>query len=104
MRKNITKKISLFNVLVGLFMTAAILVFFVNNIIVVNNLVVSGNNSKNDIIKQTTINNNLQTEIERLTNFDNIKPVAVDKLKLNNSNNRPKKITVQKTELDNLRQ
>lgn len=104
MRKQEGRKISLFNVMVGLLLTAAILIFFVNNIITVNSLVVSGNNIKNDIQKTVTTNNNLQTEIERLTNFDNIKPVAVDKLKLNYSNNRPKKITVLKSELDNLKQ
>jgi len=104
MRKSKERKISLFNVLVGLFMTAAIIIFFVNNIISVNNLVVVNNNTKNEINKTITDNNNLQTEIERLSNFDNIKPVAVDKLKLNYTNNRPKKITVEKSEFDNLKQ
>lgn len=104
MRKQESRKISLFNVMIGLLLTAAILIFFVNNIITVNNLVVSGNNIKNEIQKTVATNNNLKTEIERLTNFDYIKPVAVDKLKLNYSNNRPKKITVLKSELDNLKQ
>jgi hypothetical protein len=104
MRKETTRKISLFNVLVGLFATSAILVFFVNNIIVVNGLVLTGNNLKNEINNTITVNNNLQTEIERLTNFDNIKPVAIDKLKLNYSNSRPKRITVLKSDLDNMKQ
>ena len=104
MRKESSRKISLFNVMVGLLMTAAILIFFVNNIIVVNGLVLTGNNLKNEINNTVTVNNNLQTEIERLTNFDNLKPVAIDKLKLNYSNNRPKKITVLKSDLDNMKQ
>lgn len=104
MRKNKENKISLFNVLVGLFLTAGIIIFFVNNIIVVNNLVVGINDTRNEINKTVTINNNLQTEIERLSTFENIKPVAVDKLKLSYSNNRPKKITVEKSELENLKQ
>jgi hypothetical protein len=103
-RKNKENKISLFNVLVGLFLTAGIIIFFVNNIIVVNNLVVGINDTRNEINKTVTINNNLQTEIERLSTFENIKPVAVDKLKLSYSNNRPKKITVEKSELENLKQ
>lgn len=101
MRKPKENKISLFNVLLSLFLTAAIIIFFVNNIITVNSLVVNINNSRNEINKTIIVNNNLQTEIERISNFDNIKPVAVDKLKLNYSNNRPKKITVDKSELEN---
>lgn len=103
MRKNKERKISLFNVLVGLFVAAAIIIFFVNNIIVVNGLVLGINDAQNEINKTVTVNNNLQTEIERLSNFENIKPVAVDKLKLNYSSARPKKITVEKSELDNLK-
>ncbi len=104
MRKNKERKISLFNVLIGLFLAAAIIIFFVNNIIVVNSLVLGINDTQNEINKTVTINNNLQTEIERLSNFENIKPVAVDKLKLSYTNNRPKKITVGKSELENLKQ
>ncbi len=104
MRKNKGKKISLFNVLVGLFAASAVIIFFVNNIIVVNGLVLGINDTQNEINKTTAINNNLQTEIERLSNFENIKPVAVDKLKLSYTNAGPKKITVGKSELENLKQ
>jgi hypothetical protein len=104
MRKVKERKISLFYVLVSLFVTSAIIIFFVNNIISVNSLVVLNNNTKNEINSTVNINNNLQTEIERLSNFDNIKPVAVDKLKLNYTNNRPKKITIDKSELENVKQ
>jgi len=87
-----------------LFISAGIIVFFVNNIIAVNNLVVAENNIRNDINKTATINNNLQTEIERLSNYDNLKPIANEKLKLNYPLDKPKKITVQKSEIENLSQ
>jgi cell division protein FtsL len=87
-----------------LFLSAGIIVFFVNNIIAVNNLVVANNNIRNDINKTATVNNNLQTEIERLSNYDNLKPIASDKLKLNFPTEKPKKIIIQKSELENLSQ
>jgi cell division protein FtsL len=95
------KRISLFNLMIALFIMAAIIVFFVNNIISVNQLAMTNSDLENEINKSVTINNGLQTEIERLSNFDNIKSTAVDKLKLSFSQNRPKKITVQKTDIDN---
>jgi cell division protein FtsL len=101
MRGSKTRSISLFNVLVVLFISAGVIVFFVNNIITVNNIVVSNNNLRNEINAAQTVNNNLQTEIERVSNLDNIKPVAIDKLKLGFSGNRPKKISVEKSDLEN---
>jgi len=98
------RKISLFNLMIMLFVTAGIIVFFVNNIIAVNSLVVNNNTLKEDINKTVTSNNNLQTEIERLTNFDNIKNTAVDKLGLQYSVNKPKKITIERSELDKIGQ
>jgi cell division protein FtsL len=95
------KRISLFNLMVALFIMAAIIVFFVNNIIVVNQLVMSNSDLQSEINRSVAQNNGLQTEIERLSNFDNIKPVAVDKLQLGFSQNRPKKISVHKEDLDN---
>jgi len=95
------KRISLFNLMVVLFIMAAIIVFFVNNIILVNQLVMSNSDMQNEISKYVVQNRALQAEIERLSNFDNIKPVAIDKLKLEFSHNRPKKITVQKSDLEN---
>ena len=94
------KRISLFNLMVALFIMAGVIVFFVNNIIVVNQLVMSNSELQNEINKSIVHNNGLQTEIERLSNFDNIKPVAVDKLNLSFSQNRPKKITIQKSDLE----
>ena len=87
-----------------LFISAGIIVFFVNNIISVNALVVDNNNIQTEINKSVTINNNLQTEIERLTNFDNIKGTAVSKLGLKNPVTKPKKIIVEKSELEDISQ
>ena len=101
MRGSKTRSISLFNVLVVLFISAGVIVFFVNNIITVNNIVVNSNNLRNEINAAQTVNNNLQTEIERVSNLDNIKPVAIDKLKLGFSGSRPKKISVEKSDLEN---
>lgn len=88
--------------MIMLFAAAGIIIFFVYNIIAVNSLVVDIANVQTEVSKSITINNNLQTEIERLSNFDNIKNTAVDKLGLEYSITQPKKITVQKSELDNL--
>lgn len=104
MRVKKEKKISLFNFLLVLFLSAGVLVFFVNNIIAVNNLAVENNGLHFEINKSINANNGLQTEIERLSTFDNIKPVAVDKLNLKLSSAKPKKITVSKSEMDNIKQ
>ena len=102
MRTNKKKrKISLFNFLVLLFISAGVIVFFVYNIIVVNSLAVENNNIKTDITKATSINNNLQTEIERLSNIDNIKQVAAGKLDLKFPVAKPKKLTIKKSEIEN---
>ncbi|MEO8513199.1 MAG: hypothetical protein ABI543_06555 [Ignavibacteria bacterium] len=104
MRSTKQRKVSLFNLMVMFFITAGIIVFFVNNIIAVNALVVESNNTRTEINKTVTINNNLQTEIERLTNLDNIKSTATDKLGLNYSSTKPKKITIERSELENIAQ
>jgi cell division protein FtsL len=96
------RNISLFNFLVTLFISAGIIVFFVYNIIVVNGLAVDNNNLKTEITKVTSVNNNLQTEIERLSNIDNIKPAAVDKLNLKLPVSKPKKIVINKSELESI--
>lgn len=104
MRKKGKKNISLFNVLVSIFLTSGILVFFVYNIIHVNSVAFDINNNRTQLEKQVNINNGLQTEIERLTTFENIRPVAIDKLGLSYPKNNPKRITVNKSELETLKQ
>ncbi len=97
-------KISLFNIVVSIFVTAGVLVFFVYNIIHVNGLAIEVNNSRTDLTKQININNGLLNEIERLSTYDNIKPVAIDKLKLNNPVNKPKRIIVNKSDVESVNQ
>jgi cell division protein FtsL len=102
MRNPKQRKISLFNLMIMLFIGAGIIIFFVNNIIAVNSLVVDNNNIQTEINKTTTINNGLQTEVERLSNFDNIKNIAVYKLGLKYSTSKPKKVTVEKSQIENV--
>jgi hypothetical protein len=104
MKTRKTKNISLFNFLITLFVSAGVIVFFVYNIIVVNGLAVDNNNIKTEITKVITQNNNLQTDIERLCNIDNIRPVAMDKLNLKFPVNKPKKVSVNKSDLENVKQ
>lgn len=104
MKSRKKQKISLFNFLVTLFVSAGVIVFFVYNIIAVNNLAVENNNIKTEMTKVISVNNNLQTEIERLSNVDNIKPVALEKLNLKFPFAKPKKITINKSELENIKQ
>jgi cell division protein FtsL len=103
MRSTKKKNISLFNVLIVLFTLAGIIVFFVYNIIIVNNLAVENNNLHTELNKNITVNNGLQTEVERLSTFENIKSTAINELKLNLPSERIKKLTVNKSELDNLK-
>ncbi len=90
--------------MVTLFVSAGVIVFFVYNIILVNGLAVENNNIKTEITKAVTHNNNLQTEMEMLSNIDNIRSVAVDKLGLKFPTRKPKKILLSKTELENIKQ
>lgn len=87
--------------MVALFTGAGLIVFFVNNIIAVNALAVENNNILTELNKTTAFNNSLQTEIERLTTYDNIKSVAVDKLGMKYSKSKPKKIVIDKSEIEN---
>ncbi len=94
-------RISLFNFLVMTFLSAGIIVFFVNNIIAVNKLGEFNTELRNDLNKTVAVNNALMTEIERLSNLDNIKPVAIDKLKLKFPDTKPKQIIIARSELNN---
>jgi len=100
MRKNKTRKISLFNVVIMIFFGSAVIVFFVYNIIKVNSLAMENDTLKTELNKIVTVNNKLQTEIERLSSFDNIRPVAVDVLGLNMPSLKPKRITISKSEIE----
>jgi cell division protein FtsL len=102
MRKIRTKKISLFNFVIAIFFGSAVIVFFVYNIIKVNSLAIENDNLKTEINRAVTVNNKLMTEVEKLSSFDNIRPVAVDILGLNMPGLKPKKITMGKSEIEEL--
>jgi cell division protein FtsL len=94
------RKISLFNFLIFIFTAAAVIILFVNNIIRVNSLSVENNKLREEYNSSVSVNNTLKTEIERLTTFDKIKPVAVDKLNMNYSNNKTKTIIINASDLE----
>lgn len=93
------KNISLFNFLVFLFFIAGIIVFFINNILTVNSLITEIENMKNELKKTKELNLILKTEIQKLSTYENIKNVAVNKLNLTFSPNIAKKIIIKKSEL-----
>ncbi len=103
MKRTVKKRLSLFNLMVMFFIMAALIVFFVNNIIAVNSLAADNSNIQSEINKSASLNNGLQTEIERLSNFDNIKDVATGRLGLGFSKDRPKKIDISASEINELR-
>jgi cell division protein FtsL len=94
MRRVGQNKISLFNIMLTLFAFSAIVILYVNNIITVNSLLAENNNIMNEINSQSTLNNSLQTEIEKLTNYENIKKLLDGKIDLKPSALKPKTIIV----------
>jgi hypothetical protein len=103
MKKIKKNSISLFNVVMSIFLTSGVLVLLVYNIIHVNNLAANINNAKMDLTKQINLNNSLRSEIERLSTYDNIKPIVVEKLRLENVCKTPKWIIVNKSDFDYLK-
>lgn len=76
------RKISIFQLLVFLFILSAIIVFYINNIIAVNQLISKNNELKEAINKTTQLNYTYQIEIERLSSLDRIKVLAFEKFGL----------------------
>lgn len=95
------RKISLFNFLITLFTLSGITVLFVYNILEVNRLSIDNNNARIEINKSIAVNNMLQTEIERLSTFDKIKHVVVEKKQMSFPSNKFKKIVINKSDFDN---
>lgn len=58
------------------------MVFYINNIIIVNQLISKNNELKDAINKAVQTNYSYQIEIERLSSYDRIKPLASDKFGL----------------------
>jgi len=80
--KKAKKKISIFQLLIFLFLLSAVIVFYINNIIVVNQLISKNSELKDAINKTVQSNYSLQIEIERLSGYDRIKVLASDKFGL----------------------
>lgn len=80
--KKAKRKISIFQLLIFLFVLSAVVVFYINNIITVNQLISKNNELKDAISKAVQMNYAYQIEIERLSSFDRIKSLASDKFGL----------------------
>ena len=75
-------RISIFYVLLSLFLIAIVIVIYINNIIAVNQLAVQTNEIKSELnsVKQT--NDFLRTEMEKLKSYERIKMISAEKLNL----------------------
>jgi cell division protein FtsL len=80
--KTSKRKISIFQLLIFLFILSGSVVFYINNIIAVNQLIGKNNDLKEAINKTVQANYTYQIEIERLSSYDRIKPIAVEKFNL----------------------
>lgn len=80
--RKVKRKISIFQLLIFLFVLSAIMVFYINNIIIVNQLISKNNELKEDINRTVQTNFSYQIEIERLSSFDRIKVLASEKFGL----------------------
>jgi cell division protein FtsL len=80
--KKVKRRISIFQLLIFLFILSAVVVFYINNIIVVNQLISKNNELKDAINKTVQTNYTYQIEIERLSSFDRIKTLASEKFGL----------------------
>jgi cell division protein FtsL len=80
--KKVKRKISIFQLLIFLFILSAIMVFYINNIITVNQLISKNNELKDAMNKTAQTNYSYQIEIERLSSYDRIKSLASEKFGL----------------------
>jgi cell division protein FtsL len=76
------RKISIFQLLIFLFILTGVIVFYINNIIAVNQLIGKNNDLKEAINKNIQANYTYRIEIERLTSYDRIKVLAAEKFNL----------------------
>lgn len=76
------KKISIFYFLIMLVITAVITVIYINNSIEVNQLAAGNNEIKESIKKSVEANDQLRSEVERLSSFERIRSIAKDKFEL----------------------
>mgnify|MGYP001241899384 CR=1 FL=1 len=82
MRKNTTKKISIFWFIVSFLMFSYLSVFLINNIITVNKLIREISAVKDDLSLAVEINNSLKIEIDKLSSFDRIRQIAEENVGL----------------------
>jgi cell division protein FtsL len=80
--KKIKRRISIFQLLIFLFILSGVVVFYINNIIAVNQLISKNNELKDAINKAVQVNYTYQIEIERLSSYDRIKTPAYEKFGL----------------------
>ena len=101
-RKN-KKKISLLYLLICLIIFSAVLVFYVNSIISVNNLSRLNISLNDSIGKAKLANEALVSEIGKLSSFERIKTIALEKFNLRFSDSalvRDKFIVIKKSETE----
>jgi cell division protein FtsL len=76
------RKISIFNFLICLAVTAVLLVFYISNIIYINRLSAENVELKSEINKAKQTNDLLSTEVEKLSSYERIKNLAYEKFAL----------------------
>lgn len=80
--KKAKRRISIFQLLIFLFILSGVTVFYINNIIAVNQLIGKNNELKEAINKTVQVNYTYKIEIERLSSYDRIKSLVSDKFGL----------------------
>jgi cell division protein FtsL len=80
--KQTDKKISVFYVLIALFVFAFILGIYINNIFIVNELTVKNNELKEAINNKIQDNDIQRSNVEKLSSFERIKVIATEKFEL----------------------
>lgn len=95
------KKISIFNILISLIITAFITALYINNIIKVNQLASGNNEMKKTLSELSNSNDVMRTEIEKLITFEKINNYAGEKLKMKylESSVEKESIIIKKSEL-----
>lgn len=86
-KKRANKKISIFYFLIMLIITSVIVVIYINNIIAVNQLAAGNNAIKEEIRKNIQSNDMLRTEAERLSSFERVNSIALEKFNLSYKEN-----------------
>ncbi|HEY5122184.1 MAG TPA: hypothetical protein VIK14_00460 [Ignavibacteria bacterium] len=94
-------KISIFNILILLSITAVFIALYINNIINVNRLLSGNNELKTNLTELSGSNDALKTEIEKLISFEKINNYAGEKLKMKylESSVEKENIIIKKSEL-----